>query len=67
MGVEQVGTPCYLAPEVLQHEDYGQPVDVWGAGCCLLEMITLDFLWEKKGLLSIKVAPARAFIHKFQV
>ncbi|EKX36485.1 hypothetical protein GUITHDRAFT_78899, partial [Guillardia theta CCMP2712] len=28
----QVGTPCYLAPEVLQSEEYGTAVDIWGIG-----------------------------------
>ena len=49
----KVGTPSYLAPEVLQNEEYGPAVDVWGAGCILLEMLTLDFLWERRGLLSV--------------
>ena len=52
----KVGTPSYLAPEVLQNEEYGPAVDVWGAGCILLEMLTLDFLWERRGLLSVQVS-----------
>jgi hypothetical protein len=34
--------------QVVNHEHYGETVDVWGAGCIGLEMITLEFLWEKK-------------------
>jgi len=51
----KVGTPCYLSPEILQNETYGPAVDVWGAGCIMLEMMTFEFLWERKGMLSVQV------------
>ena len=51
----RVGTPCYLAPEVLQSDSYAEPADVWGAGCCLFEAITLCFLWDRKGMLGVQV------------
>mmetsp|Transcript_20176 Transcript_20176/g.46490 ORF Transcript_20176/g.46490 Transcript_20176/m.46490 type:complete len:761 (+) Transcript_20176:206-2488(+) len=50
-----VGTPCYFAPEVLQKEDYGNPIDLWGVGCILYEVMTLDFLWARKGMISVQV------------
>lgn len=53
--MSRVGTPCYLAPEVLNSESYGEAADVWGLGCILLEVLSLNFLWEEKGLLAIKV------------
>lgn len=57
-----VGTPCYLAPEVMNHESYGEGVDMWGVGCIGFEMMTLDFLWERKGLLAatVKMNPLTA-------
>jgi len=33
------GTPEYLAPELLEDNDYGLAVDWWGVGCVLYEMI----------------------------
>ncbi|CAD7093396.1 unnamed protein product [Hermetia illucens] len=33
------GTPEYLAPEVLEDNDYGQAVDWWGTGVVMYEMI----------------------------
>jgi serine/threonine protein kinase len=53
----QVGTPCYLAPEVMSNELYGEAADIWGLGCIGLEMLSLNFLWEMKGLMSVKVRP----------
>jgi serine/threonine protein kinase len=51
----QVGTPCYMAPEVLHHDAYAESVDIWGLGCIGLEAITLNFLWERKGMLAAQV------------
>mmetsp|Transcript_48051 Transcript_48051/g.120117 ORF Transcript_48051/g.120117 Transcript_48051/m.120117 type:complete len:751 (-) Transcript_48051:282-2534(-) len=50
-----VGTPCYFAPEVLQKEDYGNAIDLWGVGCIMYEVMTLDFLWARKGMISVQV------------
>ncbi|EKX54776.1 hypothetical protein GUITHDRAFT_63194, partial [Guillardia theta CCMP2712] len=51
----RAGTPCYLAPEVLNKEVYAQPSDVWGVGCICLECMQMTFLWERKGLLAVQV------------
>ena len=37
---EVVGTPGYLAPEVLRGEPVGVPADVFSLGCTLVEMLT---------------------------
>ncbi|KAL6894071.1 hypothetical protein ACP4OV_008169 [Aristida adscensionis] len=45
-----VGTPCWMAPEVLQamHEEnqYGLEVDIWSFGCFILEMLTLRIPYQ---------------------
>ena len=51
----RVGTPCYLAPEILFSEQYGEAVDVWSAGCIFWEILTLDFLWQRRGCLGMVV------------
>ncbi|KAJ1492455.1 hypothetical protein T484DRAFT_1771101 [Baffinella frigidus] len=55
MRTSRVGTPCYLAPELVYSSDHAEPVDIWGAGCVALELVTLDFLWERKGMLAMQV------------
>ena len=37
-----VGTPTYCAPEILKQEVYGSPADVWGLGCILIELASLQ-------------------------
>lgn len=36
-----VGTPNYLAPEMVACEGYGFKADIWAAGCVLYEMAAL--------------------------
>ncbi|EKX53160.1 hypothetical protein GUITHDRAFT_64350 [Guillardia theta CCMP2712] len=55
MRTSRVGTPAYLAPEMLQREGTGEPVDIWGLGCIALELVTLSFLTDRKGMLGVEV------------
>ncbi|KAJ8048067.1 Serine/threonine-protein kinase greatwall [Holothuria leucospilota] len=35
-----LGTPDYLAPEILEREPHGSAVDIWALGVCLFEFLT---------------------------
>lgn len=37
----RVGTPAYFAPEIIQHQLYSYPVDVWALGCVFYNLATL--------------------------
>ena len=35
------GTPSYMAPEMVESQDYSFKADIWSLGCVIYEMITL--------------------------
>jgi len=37
-----IGTPGYMAPEILQHKPYGLSVDIWSYGIVLFEILSLQ-------------------------
>ena len=51
----QVGTAKYMAPEVIKAEKYNNKVDIWGLGCIIYELLTLNICFDGPGL---------SFIHK---
>ena len=38
----KVGTPLYMAPEIIKGEGYNFSCDVWSLGCIVYEMIELN-------------------------
>ncbi len=36
----RIGTPGYIAPEILMSKSYGTSVDIWSLGCVLYFLLT---------------------------
>eukprot|EP01065_Artemidia_motanka_P034869 TRINITY_DN4284_c0_g2_i1.p1 TRINITY_DN4284_c0_g2~~TRINITY_DN4284_c0_g2_i1.p1 ORF type:complete len:700 (+),score=234.42 TRINITY_DN4284_c0_g2_i1:50-2149(+) len=41
-----VGTPWFMAPEIIRNLPYGLPADVWSIGCTVIEMLTAAPPWS---------------------
>ena len=41
-----IGTPLYLAPELIQNQEYSFEVDIWSLGVTFCHMMTLEFPFE---------------------
>ncbi|XP_027866169.1 peripheral plasma membrane protein CASK-like isoform X2 [Xiphophorus couchianus] len=61
----RVGTPHFMAPEVVKREPYGKPVDVWGCGVILFILLSgcLPFYGTKERLFEAIIKGK----YKFQV
>ena len=35
-----LGTPLYMAPELVRHEKYSEKVDVWSLGCITYQLLS---------------------------
>lgn len=40
-----IGTPAYMAPEIISSGKYSKASDVWAIGCCIVEMATGEMPW----------------------
>lgn len=49
----RVGTPLYLAPEIIKYEKYDYKADVWGLGCVLYLLATLSHPFEGKNIITL--------------
>ncbi len=45
-----IGTNNYMSPEVIKGENYNTKVDIWGIGCILYELLTLNICFESKSI-----------------
>merc|ERR1711924_301533 len=41
------GSVAWMAPEVIQHVEYGSAADIWSFGCLLIEMATAKMPWGR--------------------
>ena len=48
-----VGSPVYMAPEILKGLDYTNKVDIWSLGCVLYEMIFGQCPYEEPNIQSL--------------
>lgn len=48
-----IGTPYYIAPEIINNEEYDIMVDYWSLGCTLYEMITNSKPFKGLGLYQL--------------
>ncbi len=49
----RVGTPLYLAPEVIKHQPYDFKVDIWAVGCVLYHLAALHPPFEGPNLIAL--------------
>ena len=61
------GTPEYLAPEVLEDNDYGRAVDWWGVGVVMYEMMCgrLPFYHRQHEQLFEAILTVSIYIHTY--
>jgi NIMA (never in mitosis gene a)-related kinase len=49
----RVGTPLYLAPEIIKYEKYDYKADIWGLGCVVYQLAALCHPFEGKNIISL--------------
>jgi NIMA (never in mitosis gene a)-related kinase len=48
-----VGTPLYLAPEIIRSEKYDHKADIWGLGCVCYQLAALEHPFEGKNIIHL--------------
>mmetsp|Transcript_32567 Transcript_32567/g.107403 ORF Transcript_32567/g.107403 Transcript_32567/m.107403 type:complete len:366 (-) Transcript_32567:73-1170(-) len=48
-----VGTPAYMAPEILHNERYDFHADMWAVGCICYELCTLEMPFQAANLIQL--------------
>ena len=63
----RIGTPHFMAPEVVERQQYGKPVDIWSAGVLLHILLsgTLPFLGTKDRLYE-SICRGKLYVSSFR-
>jgi NIMA (never in mitosis gene a)-related kinase len=56
MQATRVGTPLYLAPELVKHKPYDYKVDVWALGCVVYTLARLQPPFQGENLISLGIS-----------
>ncbi len=48
-----LGTPFFMAPEVLAHTRYGRKGDIWAVGCTMIQMLTGEPPWKDRNIKTL--------------
>jgi NIMA (never in mitosis gene a)-related kinase len=49
----RVGTPLYLAPELIMSQPYDHKVDIWAIGCALYHLSSLEPPFQADNLINL--------------
>ena len=50
----QIGTPCYMPPELYRYQRYNTKFDIWSLGCVLYEMMAFNPPFNGRSLVDLK-------------
>ena len=53
MQATRVGTPLYLAPEIIKHRPYDYKVDIWALGCVVYNLAALQPPFQAENLITL--------------
>ena len=49
----RVGTPLYLAPELVKSQPYDHKIDIWAIGCALYHLAVLEPPFQGENLITL--------------
>ena len=55
MQITRIGTPLYLAPELVKHKPYDFKVDVWALGCVIYSLAKLHPPFQAENLITLGI------------